>query len=85
MLRVSSGGKVNNFSSFVQTVMNEKIRASQQALKSGRSQPQQPVAADQSRNASRQKRSAHPIILISSSPTSLLTMWNVKKFLEQGM
>ncbi|WOO77591.1 Cell division control protein 73 [Vanrija pseudolonga] len=85
VLRVSSGGKVNNFSSFVQTVMNEKIRASQQALKSGRSQPQQPVAADPSRNASRQKRSAHPIILISSSPTSLLTMWNVKKFLEQGI
>lgn len=30
-------------------------------------------------------RSAHPIIMISSSPTALITMWNVKKFLEQGV
>lgn len=30
-------------------------------------------------------RTQHPIIMISSSPTALITMWNVKKFLEQGM
>jgi parafibromin len=31
------------------------------------------------------KKTPHPIIMISSSPTALITMWNVKKFLEQGM
>jgi parafibromin len=30
-------------------------------------------------------KSTHPIIVISSAPTALITMWNVKKFLEQGM
>jgi parafibromin len=33
----------------------------------------------------RKAKSTNPIIIISSSPTSLVTMWNVKKFLEQGM
>jgi hypothetical protein len=28
---------------------------------------------------------SHPIIIVSSSPTALLTMWNIKRFLEDGM
>lgn len=40
--------------------------------------------SDPSRGAKKAK-STNPIIMISSSPTSLITMWNVKKFLEQGM
>ena len=27
----------------------------------------------------------HPIIIVPSSPTSLLTMWNIKRFLEDGV
>jgi parafibromin len=30
-------------------------------------------------------KNAHPIIMISSSPTALITLWNVKKFLETGV
>jgi hypothetical protein len=41
-------------------------------------------SSDPSRGA-RKAKSTNPIIMISSSPTSLITMWNVKKFLEQGM
>jgi parafibromin len=41
--------------------------------------------ADKSGPQGKKAKNAHPIIIISSSPTALITLWNVKKFLEQGM
>lgn len=64
--------------------MSDKIRSLRKSFESsGRTQPQAATPADP--NRARKTKSNHPIIVISSSPTSLLTMWNVKKFLEQGM
>jgi parafibromin len=42
------------------------------------------IITDPLRGAKKAK-SSNPIIMISSAPTSLITMWNVKKFLEQGL
>ncbi|WVW86789.1 hypothetical protein I302_108843 [Kwoniella bestiolae CBS 10118] len=86
VLRSSGGGKVNNFESFLKTVMVEKIRALRNSFDKGASK-----AAVQAQSQTgpptgpKKARSTDPIIIISSSPTSLLTMWNVKKFLEQGI
>ncbi|CAD6568176.1 MAG: accessory factor associated with RNA polymerase II [Tremellales sp. Tagirdzhanova-0007] len=87
VLRTSGGGKVNNFQPFLQNVMIEKIRALRKSLEtSGNRAAPAPTQAslDPSRGA-RKAKSSNPIIMISSSPTSLITMWNVKKFLEQGL
>jgi parafibromin len=66
--------------------MSEKIRALRKSFESsGRAQPQQQATPTDPSRGARKAKSSHPIIIISSSPTSLLTMWNVKKFLEQGM
>jgi parafibromin len=42
-------------------------------------------SADSPGSQGKKAKNAHPIIMISSSPTALITLWNVKKFLEQGM
>jgi parafibromin len=79
--------------------MSEKIRALRKALEaSGGKNQAQPQAAygelcntlhstadrlDSSKG--KKAKTSHPIIMISSSPTALITLWNVKKFLEQGM
>jgi len=90
---------LQNFEAFAKGVMSEKIRALRKSIEaSGGKAPQQQAAsagellesfwprlmADSSRGA-RKAKSNNPIIMISSSPTALITMWNVKKFLEQGV
>ncbi|WWC92935.1 uncharacterized protein L201_007898 [Kwoniella dendrophila CBS 6074] len=86
VLRSSGGGKVNNFESFLKTVMVEKIRAMRSSFDKGANKA---AAQAQSQTGPltgpKKAMSNNPIIVISSSPTSLLTMWNVKKFLEQGI
>ncbi|GMK57580.1 hypothetical protein CspeluHIS016_0404140 [Cutaneotrichosporon spelunceum] len=84
VLRVSGTGKVNNFEQFVKGMMSEKIRALRKSF-DGRSAAPVPAAAPVDVNRSRKHKQSHPIIMISSSPTSLITMWNVKKFLEEGI
>jgi len=88
VLRSSGGGKVNNFEYLLKSGMSEKIRALRKYLETtgGRSQvqPAPQAAFDPSRGA-RKAKASNPIIMISSSPTSLITMWNIKKFLEQGV
>ncbi|KAK4684011.1 parafibromin, partial [Tremellales sp. Uapishka_1] len=81
VLRSAGGGKVNNFSSFLSTQMADKIKSLRSSLTSSR-----PAATPvpQDLNRAKKSKSSNPIIMISSSPTSLITMWNVKKFLEQG-
>ncbi|WWD20179.1 hypothetical protein CI109_104655 [Kwoniella shandongensis] len=84
VLRSSGGGKVNNFESFLKSVMQEKIRTLRSSFdKGGKSAA--PVQSQAGPLRAKKARSTNPIIIISSSPTSLLTMWNVKKFLEQGV
>ncbi|WRT69552.1 uncharacterized protein IL334_006539 [Kwoniella shivajii] len=86
VLRSSGGGKVNNFESFLKTVMVEKIRALRSSFdKGGNKAAAQPQSQTGPLTGPKKARSNNPIIIISSSPTSLLTMWNVKKFLEQGI
>lgn len=99
VLRVAGTGKVNNFEQFVKGVMSEKIRALRKSF-DGRGAAPAPAAAPAGElrlagnvgqaltadvNRARKHKQSHPIIMISSSPTSLITMWNVKRFLEEGM
>ncbi|ORX33232.1 RNA pol II accessory factor, Cdc73 family-domain-containing protein [Kockovaella imperatae] len=87
VLRASQGGKVHSFESFVKGVMAEKIRALRKSMEapSGRGvAPQSQASTDPSRGPRKAKQS-NPIIMISSSPTALITMWNVRRFLEQGI
>ncbi|RXK34873.1 parafibromin [Tremella mesenterica] len=88
VLRATAGGKINNFESFLKSVMSEKIRTLRKSLETGgkaQSSTQQPQTTYVKYTPSKKQRSSNPIIIISSSPTSLVTMWNVKKFLEQGV
>ncbi|WVF68538.1 hypothetical protein IAT40_003306 [Kwoniella sp. CBS 6097] len=86
VLRSTGDGKVNNFDTFLKTVMIEKIRGLRSSFDKGGSK-NAPVANQSQADPMRAKkaRSNNPIIIISSSPTSLITMWNIKKFLEQGI
>ncbi|WVQ79261.1 hypothetical protein IAT38_001357 [Cryptococcus sp. DSM 104549] len=87
VLRSAGDGKPNNFESFLKSVMAEKIKVARNSFDKGGRQAAAPATQshnDPSRGA-KKARSTHPIIIISSSPTSLVTMWNVKKFLEQGI
>lgn len=73
-----------NFEQFVKGTMNEKIRAFRKSFEAGgRAQAAAPAAHDL--NRPRKQKASTPIIIISSSPTSLITMWNVRKFLEDGV
>ncbi|KDQ18645.1 hypothetical protein BOTBODRAFT_104124 [Botryobasidium botryosum FD-172 SS1] len=69
---VLRGIKSNNFSS-LRSTMVDKIKHLKEAPK----QPNPKLVAKKPRNQ-------HPIIIIPSSPTSLITMLNVRKFLEDS-
>ncbi|KAK1923701.1 RNA pol II accessory factor, Cdc73 family-domain-containing protein [Papiliotrema laurentii] len=86
VMRTCGSGKVNNFEAFVKGIMADRIKAFRKSLESsgGRAPQSQSQNTDPSRGA-KKARSTNPIIMISSSPTALITMWNVKKFLEQGI
>ncbi|WVR08183.1 hypothetical protein IAU60_005229 [Kwoniella sp. DSM 27419] len=85
VLRCLGDGKVNNFDTFLKTVMIDKIRALRSSFDKSGNKPVQPAQSQNDPMRAKKARSTNPIIVISSSPTSLLTMWNVKKFLEQGI
>ncbi|KAG6908036.1 hypothetical protein DXG01_006398 [Tephrocybe rancida] len=70
---VLRGTKPNNFSS-VRTVYAEKLKKMKEASKNGNVPP--PVVSSAGNN--------FPIIMISSSPTALITMHNVKRFLQES-
>lgn len=82
---VLHGVKVNNFSSF-KNVMSEKLKKLKEASKPGQAQARPDAAASKpDPKLANKKRANYPIIMISSSPTSLITMHNVKKFLEESV
>ncbi|KAG8746165.1 accessory factor associated with RNA polymerase II [Ceratobasidium sp. 414] len=76
---VLRGIKINNFSN-----VKGLIQVRQKAKEPVKGAPAaRPVAADAKVGAKKAKN-MHPIIVIPSSPTSLITMYNVKKFLEES-
>ncbi|WVQ75003.1 hypothetical protein IAR50_004611 [Cryptococcus sp. DSM 104548] len=87
VLRSAGGGKSNVFESFAKNVIHDKIKILRTSLTDGKGGKPSAPAPSQLADVNRAKkaRSTNPIIVISSSPTSLITMWNVKKFLEQGV
>ncbi|RDB19338.1 Cell division control protein 73 [Hypsizygus marmoreus] len=79
---VLRGVKPNNFSS-IRTVYAEKLKKMREASKSGAPPPSAVPSADAKLQA-RKARNMFPIIIISSSPTALITMHNVKRFLQES-
>ncbi|CAA7260948.1 unnamed protein product [Cyclocybe aegerita] len=78
---VLRGTKPNNFSA-VRTAYTEKLKKLREARPGTGSTPATPVADP--KMLARKARHNQPIIMISSSPTALITMHNVKRFLEDS-
>ncbi|KAJ1020760.1 hypothetical protein NDA16_004151 [Ustilago loliicola] len=80
-----AGSKVADFESFRRT-FSAKVEAARRAA--GKAAPQQQAAARSGVSASgqvRKQRAQDPIVVLSSSPTALLNMFNIKQFLEEGI
>ncbi|KAG9073694.1 accessory factor associated with RNA polymerase II, partial [Ceratobasidium sp. 370] len=73
---VLRGIKVNNFSN-VKGLIQTRQKAKEPVKGAPAARPDAKVGAKKAKNM-------HPIIVIPSSPTSLITMYNVKKFLEES-
>ncbi|KAF8758565.1 RNA pol II accessory factor, Cdc73 family, C-terminal [Rhizoctonia solani] len=71
---VLRGVKVNNFSN-IKTLLASRQKPKEAVKDAPR--PDAKVGAKKAKNM-------HPIIVIPSSPTSLITMYNVKKFLDEA-
>ncbi|KAH8977406.1 RNA polymerase II accessory factor [Lactarius hatsudake] len=80
---VLRGIKNNNFSS-VRNVFVAKLKTLKEAKKPGTVAPAVAPLADPKAQARKQKN-MYPIIMISSSPTSLITMYNVRRFLQESI
>ncbi|KAF8874213.1 RNA polymerase II-associated protein [Gymnopilus junonius] len=80
---VLRGAKPNNFAT-VRTTYSERLKKLKEASRSGAAPPPTTPATDPKLLA-RKARHNQPIIMISSSPTALITMHNVKKFLEDSV
>ncbi|KAH7099821.1 RNA polymerase II-associated protein [Auriculariales sp. MPI-PUGE-AT-0066] len=79
---VLRGSKVNNFSS-VRNLVSDRLKRLREA-KANASSSASTSAPKADPKLANKKRTNYPIIIISSSPTSLITMSNVKKFLEEA-
>ncbi|TFK45958.1 RNA polymerase II-associated protein [Heliocybe sulcata] len=80
---VLRGIKPNNFSS-VRDAFAEKLKKAKESSKPGAAVPAATPALDPKLQA-RKARNMYPIIMISSSPTALITMHNVKRFLQEAI
>ncbi|KAH9961006.1 RNA polymerase II-associated protein [Russula dissimulans] len=80
---VLRGIKNNNFSSVRNTYV-AKLKNLKEAKKSGTTAPIATQLSDPKAQARKQKN-MYPIIMISSSPTSLITMYNVRRFLQESI
>ncbi|KXN91931.1 Cell division control protein 73 [Leucoagaricus sp. SymC.cos] len=81
---VLRGNKPNNFSA-VRTVYADKLKKLREASRSGVAQPAvAPAQLLDPKLQARKARNFQPIIIISSSPTALITMHNVKRFLQES-
>ncbi|GLB35615.1 putative RNA polymerase II-associated protein [Lyophyllum shimeji] len=79
---VLRGIKPNNFAS-IRTVYAEKLKKLKEASRPGAIPTSVAPSADPKLLA-RKARNNFPIIMISSSPTALITMHNVKRFLQES-
>ncbi|KAF8485630.1 RNA polymerase II-associated protein [Gautieria morchelliformis] len=80
---VLRGIKPNNFSA-IRNVVGDRLKKMKEMSKSGAV----PVAAapkPDPKMVAKKARNNFPIIIISSSPTSLITMHNVKRFLQESV
>ncbi|KAI0081472.1 CDC73-domain-containing protein [Panus rudis PR-1116 ss-1] len=79
---VLRGEKVNNFTN-VRTSFAERLKKLKEASKSGSSSLAAP--SPDPKLLARKAKNMFPIIIISSSPTALITMHNVKRFLQDSV
>ncbi|KIY44068.1 CDC73-domain-containing protein [Fistulina hepatica ATCC 64428] len=78
------GTKTNNFTS-VGNSFAERMKKMRDTAKPGHAPSgASGVTTEAKMQAARKGRNVYPIIMISSAPTSLITMHNVKKFLENS-
>ncbi|KAI0046442.1 RNA polymerase II-associated protein [Auriscalpium vulgare] len=80
---VLRGVKPNNFTS-VRTVFSAKLKSLKEAKKPGAAPAAAATPAPDPVMQARKQKNKYPIIMISSSPTSLITMHNVRKFLQDA-
>ncbi|TEB31375.1 RNA polymerase II accessory factor [Coprinellus micaceus] len=79
---VLRGTKSNNFSS-VQTVWHDRVKKLKASGSSGAAQSS--AQSTDKQLLARKSKNNFPIIIISSSPTALITMHNVKRFLQESV
>ncbi|TFK65330.1 RNA polymerase II-associated protein [Pluteus cervinus] len=79
---VLRGIKPNNFSALRQ-VFSDKLKKAKETSKSGAPPPSTAPTPDP-KMLVRKQRHNYPIIIISSSPTALVTMHNVRLFLQEA-
>lgn len=80
---VLRGTKSNNFAN-VKSIIGERLKKLRESSKTGSAAVTQPPRPDPKLMA-RKAKNNFPIIIISSSPTSLITMHNVKRFLQDSV
>ncbi|PVG02189.1 CDC73-domain-containing protein [Serendipita vermifera] len=82
---VLRGVKQSNFSS-VRNLISDRMKRLReaQAPSDAAANPSSSSSKSEPKSPSRKARPVHPIIMISSSPTALVTMWNVRKFLQDS-
>ncbi|KAL5490636.1 CDC73 [Sanghuangporus weigelae] len=80
---VLRGTKPNDFSN-VRTMFAERIKKLKEASKSGAPPPQSVAPKIDPKLQARKAKNMLPIIMISSSPSSLVTMYNVRRFLQEA-
>ncbi|PAV23389.1 RNA polymerase II-associated [Pyrrhoderma noxium] len=78
------GSKLNDFTN-VRTIFSDRLKKMKEASKPGAIPPSAAGAKIDPKNLARKARHMSPIIIISSSPTSLVTMYNVRKFLQESV
>ncbi|KAJ9115766.1 hypothetical protein QFC24_006874 [Naganishia onofrii] len=90
-LRITVGGKKSDFTTLRRAIMDERIKPLRELLKAQKTGGPGAGAGIlssglQSGDRPKKQRAAQQnILLLSSSPTALITMWNVKRFLEDGV
>ncbi|THH21489.1 hypothetical protein EW146_g112 [Bondarzewia mesenterica] len=79
---VLRGIKPNNFTS-IKNVYEAKLKSLKDSKKTGKA-PAVAAPSPDAKILARKQKNFYPIIMISSSPTALVTMHNVKRFLEDA-